>query len=294
MPNLKSLKTRIRSVKSTRKITQAMKLVSAAKLRRARERAEAATPFAVRMERLLATIAASAEPQTAPPLLIGRGTDTNHLVVVVSSDRGLCGALNSAVVRAVKGHIMMLLKSGKKVKLLCVGKKGREQLEREYGALMIEAVEGLTRKKRIDYQDAEGIAKTIQGLFEQGICDVCTLFYNEFKSVLVQKVSRQQVIPLMLPKGTEVGEQGTGNVYEFEPAEEKILEDLLTRNLAVQIYRALLENQASEQGARMTAMDNATRNAGDMMKKLTLVYNRTRQAVITKELIEIISGAEAL
>ncbi len=298
MPNLKDLRIRIASVKSTQKITSAMKMVAAAKLRRAQEAAEASRPYAERMERMLGSIAAStAGRDGAPKLLAGTGGDQVHLLVVGTADRGLCGGFNSNIVREVRRKIGSLRNEGKTVKILCVGRKGRDQLRREYDELIIDTIEDITRPS-LTFGGAEGVAKRVQGMFEDGEFDVCTIFYARFKSAITQIVTAQQLIPFAPPEGegAEAGEAGAGSaaVYEYEPAEEDILAELLPRNLAVQIFKALLENNASEQGARMTAMDNATRNAGEMIDKLTLTYNRTRQAVITKELIEIISGAEAL
>jgi len=291
MPSLKSLRSRINSVKSTQKITSAMKMVAAAKLRRAQEQAEAARPFAERMSRMLGSLASSlAGAEGAPPLLAGTGKSDVHLVVVATSDRGLCGAFNSSIVRDARQLIRQLQSEGKTVKILCVGRKGRDQLRRDYGRLIVETMEEVGRRS-LSFADAQRITDRILAMFEAGEFDVCTIIYNRFKSAISQVVTRQQVIPFPLEAAS--GEEA-GAVYEYEPSEEEILAALLPRNLAVQIYRALLENAASEQGARMTAMDNATRNAGDMIRKLTLNYNRTRQAAITKELIEIISGAEAV
>jgi F-type H+-transporting ATPase subunit gamma len=291
MANLKTLKNRIKSVKSTQKITKAMKMVAASKLRRARMQAEAAQPYAKHMEKMLIALAAGTVGGTGvSPLISGTGSDAVHLVIVATSDRGLCGAFNSSIVRAARKHIQELGQSGKKVKILCVGKKGYDQLKTQYGKLIIETMEGIG-KRHLSYMDAESIAKKVLELFAAGQFDVCSIFYNAFKSVISQIVTLQQLIPL---EYSVLETTGTATVYEYEPSEEVILEDLLPRNIAVQIYHALLENAASEQGARMSAMDNATRNAGEMIKDLTLVYNRTRQAAITRELIEIISGAEAL
>jgi F-type H+-transporting ATPase subunit gamma len=291
MANLKTLKNRIKSVKSTQKITKAMKMVAASKLRRARMKAEAAQPYAVRMEKMLNSLAAamSGSPSVSP-LLSGNGSHKVQLIIVATSDRGLCGAFNSSIVRAARKKIQELVISGHEVKILCVGKKGYDQLKSQYGNLIIETIEGLS-KKHLAYGDAEAIAKRIIGLYAAGKYDVCSIFYNAFKSVISQIVTYQQLIPL---DTSSIPEAAQSTVYEYEPSEETILADLLPRNIAVQIYHALLENAASEQGARMSAMDNATRNAGEMIKGLTLVYNRTRQAAITRELIEIISGAEAL
>ncbi|MBX6321923.1 MAG: F0F1 ATP synthase subunit gamma [Rhodospirillaceae bacterium] len=296
MPSLKDLRIRINSVRSTQKITSAMKMVAAAKLRRAQEQAEAARPYAESMQRVLAALAGSvAGREGAPPLLAGRGSDRVHLIVVMTSDRGLCGAFNSSIVRGVRRRIRELQAEGKEVKLLCVGRKGRDQLRRDYGRLIVGTIEEVG-KPRLTFAAAEAIAARIAAMYEAGEFDVCTIVYNRFKSVITQVVTLQQLIPFAEPEGaaSRTGAEPSLAVYEYEPDEDEILADLLPRNLAVQVYKALLENAASEQGARMTAMDSATRNAGEMINRLTINYNRTRQAVITKELIEIISGAEAL
>ena len=298
MPNLKDLRVRIASVKSTQKITSAMKMVAAAKLRRAQEQAEAARPYAERMERMLSSLAAaSAGREGAPELLAGNGRDEVHLLVVGTADRGLCGGFNSSIVREVRRRIAALRGKGKTVKLLCVGRKGRDQLRRDFSDAIVDTIEDVARP-RLRFEAADGIAKRIAQMFEAGEFDVCTIYYARFQSAISQVVTAQQLIPFAPAEadGAEAAE-ANGNslaVYEYEPSEEDILAALLPRNLAVQLFRALLENSASEHGARMTAMDNATRNAGDMIDNLTLTYNRTRQAVITSELIEIISGAEAL
>jgi F-type H+-transporting ATPase subunit gamma len=292
MPSLKDLKNRIKSVKSTQKITKAMKMVAAAKLRRAREQAESARPYAEAMEGLLSSLASSINAgASAPPLLSGNGKSDTQLIVVATSDRGLCGAFNSSIVRAVRRRIRELQAQEVQVKLLFIGRKGFEQLQTEFGSLVIGKEE--LPKKRINYTHADAIATQVISRFEKGEFDVCHIVYNTFKSAISQEVTFQQLIPLALPAVSNKSE-GARPVYEYEPSEEEILADLLPKNLGVQVYRGLLENAASEQGARMTAMDNATRNAGDMIKKLNLKYNRTRQAAITKELIEIISGAEAV
>ena len=289
MPSLKALKNRINSVKSTRKITKAMQMVAAAKLRRAQDAAEAARPYAARMEAVVGQLAASvAGSDSAPRLLAGTGADKVHLLVVMTSERGLCGAFNSSIVRLARARAQELLAAGKTVKILTVGKKGRESLKRDLSAHMIAHVD-LSEVKRVGYENARGIAQDITARFEAGEFDVATIFFNRFQSVISQVPTAQQVIPAQLPAAAE-----SGPVYDYEPSEEAILADLLPRSLATQIFTALLENGASEQGARMSAMDNATRNAGDMIDRLTIVYNRSRQAAITKELIEIISGAEAL
>jgi len=294
MPSLKDLRLRIASVKSTRKITSAMKMVAASKLRRAQTAAEAARPFAERMERMLGTLAASVAGQAgAPRLLAGTGKDDVQLIVMVTADRGLCGGFNSSIVRDVRRLASQLLREGKTVKILPVGRKVREQIKRDFGANLIEGFEGLGRKG-ITFPEADAIAAKITAMFEAGEFDVCTVVYNRFQSAISQIVTRQQLIPFAVPEGTAPKADGAKAIYEFEPNEETILSTLLPRNLAVQLFRSLLESQASEQGARMSAMDNATRNAGDMLNGLTVKYNRSRQAQITKELIEIISGAEAL
>jgi F-type H+-transporting ATPase subunit gamma len=290
MPSLKDLKVRIASVKSTQKITSAMKMVAAAKLRRAQEQAVAARPYAERMERMLGSLAGSmAGRDGAPVLLAGTGRDQVHLVVVMTSDRGLCGGFNSSIVRAARRKIRELRELGKEVKIFCVGRKGREQLRRDLGPLIIGHVEDIG-KPRLTFAAAAGIGERLAQMFAAGEFDVCHIVYNKFKSAMTQIVTSQQLIPFAAPAGDAAGDI----VYEYEPDETEILEALLPRNLGVQIYRALLENKASEEGARMTAMDNATRNAGEMINKLTIFYNRSRQAYITKELIEIISGAEAV
>ena len=298
MPSLKDLRVRIASVKSTQKITSAMKMVAAAKLRRAQEQAEAARPYAERMERMLNSLAtASAGKEGAPALLAGNGRDQVHLLIVGTADRGLCGGFNSSIVREVRRRITALRDDGKTVKLLCVGRKGRDQLRRDFGDAIIDTVEDVARP-RLRFEAADEIAKRVAQMFEAGEFDVCTVYYARFQSAISQIVTAQQLIPFA-PAGSDgtAAAEPDGNslaVYEYEPSEEEILTALLPRNLAVQLFRALLENSASEHGARMTAMDNATRNAGDMIDNLTLTYNRTRQAVITSELIEIISGAEAV
>ncbi|HEX6102221.1 MAG TPA: F0F1 ATP synthase subunit gamma [Alphaproteobacteria bacterium] len=295
MPSLKDLRNRINSVKSTQKITAAMKMVAAAKLRRAQEQAMAARPYAERMERMLGSLAQAMGGQAgAPPLLAGTGKSDVHLIVVMTSDRGLCGSFNSSIVREARKLIRALLADGRQVKILCVGRKGRDQLRRDFGRLIVGTLEDVGRRK-LAYSDAQAAAERIRTMFDAGEFDVATLVYNRFKSAMSQTVTVQQVIPFAVPAADGTRETGLGNaVYEYEPGEDAILGELLPRNIGVQVYRALLENAASEHGARMTAMDSATRNAGEMIAKLTLNYNRTRQAYITKELIEIISGAEAL
>jgi F-type H+-transporting ATPase subunit gamma len=293
MPSLKSLRVRINSVKSTRKITQAMKMVAASKLRRAQSQAEAARPYAQRMEAMLATLgAAGRENPQAPVLLRGTGRDAVHLLVVVTADRGLCGAFNSSVARFARARIRELQAAGKTIRIMPVGRKGRDNLRRDFPSLLVPGVD-FAGKRRIGFADAEEIAQKITAMLAAGEFDTCTLVYNQFKSVISQVPTAQQLIPAPLPSLAAAGEGATALV-EFEPGEEEILATLLPRSLAIAIYRALLESAAGEQGARMTAMDNATRNAGDMINRLTLSYNRQRQANITKELIEIISGAEAV
>jgi len=298
MPSLKDLRNRISSVKATQKITSAMKLVAASKLRRAQEQAEAGRPYAERMGRMLASLAAGVDTGSeAPRLMAGTGKDDVHLLLVVTSDRGLCGAFNTSVVREVRRQVQRLQGEGKTVKLLVVGRKGRDQLRREFGSLVVHSWDDIGRK-RLSFAEADMISRKILELFDAGEFDVASVVYNRFKSAIAQIVTVQQLIPFAVPEAAPVEEAQPGGearaLYEFEPSEAEILNDLLPRNLSIQVYRALLESAASEQGARMTAMDNATRNAGDMINRLTLVYNRTRQANITKELIEIISGAEAV
>jgi F-type H+-transporting ATPase subunit gamma len=289
MPSLKDLKTRINSVKSTRKITKAMQMVAAAKLRRAQESAEAARPFADRMTAVLGNLARAAEGSpSAPTLLKGTGKDNVHLLLVCTAERGLCGGFNSSIVRMARAKVMELVAQGKTVKILTVGKKGREQLKRDMGDRLIGHVD-LSGVKRLSYADAQAIATDVLARYAGGEFDVCWLFFSEFQSVIVQTPMAPQIIPVTFEAAA-----GPSEFYEYEPSEEAILSDLLPRSIAVRIFTALLENAASEQGARMSAMDNATRNAGEMIDRLTIVYNRSRQAAITKELIEIISGAEAL
>ncbi len=288
MPSLKDLKNKIASVKNTRKITKAMQMVSAAKLRRAQDAAEAARPYAERMAAVMSGLAAGVgKSASAPKLLAGNGQDQVHLLVVMTAERGLCGGFNSTIVRLARARANELLAAGKTVKILTVGKKGREQLRRDLGAHFVGHVD-LSEVKRIGYTHAQGIARDILARFEAGECDVVTLFFNRFQSVISQIPTAQQVIPAVFE------EAGASAQYDYEPGEEAILADLLPRGVATQVFTALLENGASEQGARMSAMDNATRNAGEMITKYTTIYNRSRQAAITKELIEIISGAEAL
>jgi F-type H+-transporting ATPase subunit gamma len=290
MPSLKSLRLRINSVKSTRKITQAMKMVAAAKLRRAQSQAEAARPYADRMERILASLGASvAGSPDAPKLLVGTGADKVHLLVVVTAERGLCGGFNTNVGRFARAQVRALEAEGKTVKIITVGRKGAVYLKRDFANRFVSEF-SFANKKRIGYEDASEVAAKISEMLDAGEFDVCTLIYNRFRNVISQTPVGQRLIPAPLP---EVSAEG-GAQYEFEPTEEEILARLLPQNLAIQIYRALLDNAAGFYGSQMTAMDNATRNAGEMINKLTLNYNRTRQANITRELIEIISGAEAL
>ncbi|MEM7299565.1 MAG: F0F1 ATP synthase subunit gamma [Pseudomonadota bacterium] len=294
MPSLKDLRNRIASVKATQKITKAMQMVAAAKLRRAQTAAEAARPYSSRMDAVLANIASSMEGQDgAPALMVGNGKDQIHLLVVATAERGLCGGFNSSIARLARDHARALKQDGKTVKILCVGKKGFDAMRREFEADIIETVT-FREVKSIGFDNADGVGKKVISLFESGEIDIATLFYSEFQSVITQVPTAQQIIPPQIK--TEEGEDaGASDVfYDYEPDETEILEDLLPRNISVQVFRAMLENAASEQGARMSAMDNATRNAGEMIDKLTITYNRQRQAQITKELIEIISGAEAL
>lgn len=295
MPSLKALRIRINSVRSTQKITSAMKMVAASKLRRAQVQAEAARPYAERMERMLAELAASvAGNKAAPRLLVGTGREDTHLIVAVTADRGLCGAFNTNVGRAVRALARKLEAEGRKVQIFAVGRKGRDFLRREFAYRIMGDV-SFAAKKRIGFADAEEIAKRIDAMLREGGFDVCTLVYNRFHSVISQITTETRLIPAAAPAREEGAESTVLRAaYEFEPEEDEILARLLPRNLAIQIYRSLLESAAGEQGARMTAMDSATRNAGDMINRLTLNYNRTRQANITKELIEIISGAEAV
>ncbi len=297
MASLKDLKIRINSVKSTQKITSAKKMVAAAKLRRAQEAAEAARPYAERMENVLTGLGQAVVDQPGgSPLLIGTGKDDVELVIVAGSERGLCGGFNTNIVKAARVHIVERLAAGKQVKILCIGKKTYALLRRDYGEMII-GQKDMSGVKSLGFADAQPIATELMDMFERGEFDVATLFYSKFQSALTQIPTKQQLIPVPLLSAAndeEPADELGGASYDYEPDEASILEDLLPRNVAVQIYRGLLENAASEQGASMTAMDNATRNAGEIIDKLTLVYNRTRQAAITSELIEIISGAEAL
>jgi F-type H+-transporting ATPase subunit gamma len=293
MPNLKDLRNRIAATKATQKITKAMQMVAASKLRRAQAAAMAARPYAENMDKVLGNIAAAvAGMATAPKLLAGTGNDQVHLLLVCTAERGLCGAFNSSIVRLARERAAALAAEGKTVRFFCVGRKGYDQLKRLFEKQIVEVVE-LRAVRVIGFANAEAIADKIIRRFDGGEFDVCTLFFSRFKSVISQIPTAQQVIPPVFPEADANG-NGAAASYEYEPDEDEILPELLPRNLAVQVFRALLENAASEQGARMSAMDNATRNAGEMIRKQTLTYNRTRQAMITKELIEIISGAEAL
>jgi F-type H+-transporting ATPase subunit gamma len=292
MPSLKDLKIRIASVKSTRKITKAMQMVAAAKLRRAQEAAEAARPYAERMEAVLANLSTGvAGSPSAPRLLVGTGKEETHLLVVATSERGLCGGFNSSIVKLARSHAAALLAQGKSVQILTIGKKGREQLRRDLGKNLIGHVD-LSSVRQVGYANARAVADEILARYNAGEFDVCTIFFNRFRSVISQIPTARRLIPPELGEDTQAG--GPRTMYEYEPEEGAILADLLPRGVATNILTALLENGASEQGARMSAMDNATRNAGDMIDRLTIVYNRSRQAAITTELIEIISGAEAL
>ncbi|WP_332681870.1 F0F1 ATP synthase subunit gamma [Bosea sp. (in: a-proteobacteria)] len=289
MPSLKDLRNRIASVKATQKITKAMQMVAAAKLRRAQSAAEAARPYAERMEAVLANLAGGLSGSAAPRLISGTGSDKVHLLLVCTAERGLCGAFNSSIARLARDKANALKAEGKTVKIICVGKKGYDILRRQFGADIIEVID-LRAYKQLGFANAETIAQNLLARFNAGEFDVATLFFSKFKSVIAQIPTAQRIIPAEIPDGAKV----TDAVYDYEPEESEILETLLPRNLTVQVLRALLENAASEQGARMSAMDSATRNAGEMIKKQTQLYNRSRQAMITKELIEIISGAEAL
>ena len=293
MASLKDLRNRIASVKATQKITKAMQMVAAAKLRRAQDAAEAARPYADRMDQVMANLARGlANPEGASPLLAGTGKDDVHLLVVCTAERGLCGGFNSSIARLARERAMRLKREGKTVKILCVGRKGAEQLRRTNGPDIIGTVD-FRAVRQISFAEANEVATRVLTMFEEGEFDVCTLFYSRFQSVISQIPTGARIIPAEVPESDAEVDLG-GAIYEYEPEEDEILAELLPRNIAVQIFRALLENAASEQGARMSAMDNATRNAGEMIDKLTITYNRQRQAQITKELIEIISGAEAL
>ena len=294
MPSLRDLRVRIRSVRSTQKITSAMKMVAASRLRRAQEQAEAARPYALRMERVLASLASRMSGLSGgPKLLAGTGKDQVHLLIVATSDRGLAGGFNATILRESRRQIRALTGVGKDVKIFTIGRKGRDGLRRDHARLIVDSLTDIGRR-RVSFDEARDISQRILAMFEAGQFDACSIVFNRFRSAMTQIVTVQQLIPFAPPETADAPALAGGAIYEFEPDEEEILAELLPRNLAVQIYTALLENAASEQGARMTAMDNATRNAGDMINRLNTVYNRSRQAAITKELIEIISGAEAL
>jgi F-type H+-transporting ATPase subunit gamma len=292
MASLKDMRNRIASVKATRKITKAMQMVAAAKLRRAQEAATAARPYAERMARVLGNVNARvANKAGASPLLVGNGKDQAHLLVVMTAERGLCGGFNTNIARLARQDALRLTREGKTVKILTVGRKGYDSLRRDYARQVVDRVD-LKGVKQLTFANAEDIADKVLAMFDAGDFDVATVYFSEFKSVIAQKPTALQLIPAQMPEGQDPA--ASQDVYEYEPSEEEILGDLLKRNISTQIFRGLLENAASEQGSRMSAMDNATRNAGDMINKLTIKYNRQRQANITKELIEIISGAEAL
>jgi F-type H+-transporting ATPase subunit gamma len=301
MPSLKELKNRIKSVKSTQKITKAMKMVAASKLRRAQERAEAARPFSTKIENVIQNLAKSANPATAPELLTGKRdaqgniVNSTHLFIVTAADRGLCGGFNGSIIKAAKQHILKMQGQGKTVKIIAVGKKARDLLKNQFDKSIIHRQPAM-KGKQPDYVEAENVAKIVISLFEKGEIDSASIVYNKFVNALTQIVTIQSLVPLELPAepANDNAPSTSAAPYEYEPSEAEILASLLPKNIAVQIYKAVLENYASEQGARMTAMDNATRNAGEMIHGLSLKYNRSRQAAITKELIEIISGAEAL
>ena len=291
MPSLDDLRKRIVSVKSTQKITKAMKMVAAAKLRKAQESAEKGRPYSEKMQNIILNLTESiSDPLNAPKLLIGTGKDQIHLCVVMTSDRGLCGGFNSNICRLAKKYFEKILKEGKNLKIITVGSKGHDQLKREYGKYIIQKL-SFKNKKKISFVEADEVGKIILDLFDKNEFDKCILFFNNFKNVMTQIPEAQQIIPTEVKKNSKKNEE---IFYEFEPDEDEILKDLLPKNISTQVFKAFLENSASEQGSRMTAMDSATRNAGDLVNKLTINYNRSRQAVITKELIEIISGAESL
>ena len=290
MPSLDDLKKRITSVKSTQKITKAMKMVAAAKLRKAQENAEKGRPFSEKMNNIILNLSNSiSDKDNASRFLIGTGKDAVHLCVVITADRGLCGGFNTNICKKARSYFENILKQGKTLKIFTVGSKGNDQLKRTYGKYIIEKI-NFKGFKKISYTEAEDIGKKIIKLFDENQFDICTIFYNKFKNVITQIPQSQQIIPIEKKEAKDTVQ----NSYEFEPEESEILQDLLPRNISTQIFKAFLENAASEQGSRMTAMDNATRNAGDLVDKLTVTYNRSRQAAITKELIEIISGAESL
>ena len=291
MPSLDDLKKRITSVKSTQKITKAMKMVAAAKLKKAQESAERGRPYSEKMQNIILNLTRSVnDSENAPKLLIGTGKDKTYLCVVMTADRGLCGGFNSNICKLAKNYFKNIINQGKELKIITVGSKGLDQLKREYGKFVVQKISFKDRKK-ITFKEAEEIGKLLLKLFEKGEFDKCVLFYNNFKNVITQIPQTQQIIPVERKENEKKDQE---NSYEFEPEEDEILEDLLPKNISTQVFKAFLENAASEQGSRMTAMDNATRNAGDLVDKLTINYNRSRQASITKELIEIISGAESL
>ncbi len=292
MPSLDDLRKRITSVKSTQKITKAMKMVAAAKLRKAQENAEKGRPYSEKMNNIILNLSAGvSDPQSAPKLLVGTGKEDVHLCVVLTSDRGLCGGFNSNIIKKAKNHFEKIQKEGKSLKIITVGSKGYDQLKRQYGNSIIENI-SFKESKNINYFDAAKVGNLIIEKFQNEEFDFCTIFFNKFKNVISQIPQAQQIIPL--ENENKVKDEKLGSNYEFEPDEDEILSNLLPKNISTQIFKAMLENSASEQGSRMTAMDNATRNAGDLVDKLTIQYNRSRQAAITKELIEIISGAESL
>ena len=303
MPNLKDLKVRINSVKSTQKITSAMKMVAAAKLRRAQESAEAARPYAEKMERMVADVGESiGDIEGAPPLLVGTGSTQTHLIVACTADRGLCGGFNGTIIREVRTLAHNLKRDGKIVRILCVGRKGRDGLKRQFEADIVETIEGIGRRG-VEFADAQKVAETLTTMFDAGGFDVCTIVFNRFQSAMTQIITSQLLIPFTVPEtaddeasknSTGAEDTGPSAIFVYEPEEQEILADLLPKNINQQVFQALLESAASENGARMTSMDNATRNAGEMIDDLTLTFNRTRQAAITRELVEIISGAEAL
>ena len=294
MPSLDDLKKRIKSVKSTQKITKAMKMVAAAKLRKAQENAEKGRPYSQKMQNIILNLTKSiSDPENAPKLLVGTGKDQVYLCVVLTADRGLCGGFNSNICKLAKTNFKKLLSEGKEIKIITVGSKGLDQIKREYGKYVIKKL-SFKNKKQISFNEAEIVGKEIIELFNKNEFDKCIIFYNNFKNVITQIPQAQQIIPAEKIESNDKDKTEEKLSYEFEPDEDEILEDLLPKNISTQVFKALLENAASEQGSRMTAMDNATRNAGDLVDKLTINYNRSRQASITKELIEIISGAESL
>jgi F-type H+-transporting ATPase subunit gamma len=291
MASLDDLRKRIVSVKSTQKITKAMKMVAAAKLRKAQESAEKGRPYSEKMQNIILNLTESiSDPSNAPKLLVGNGKEQTHLCVVMTSDRGLCGGFNTNICRLAKNYFLKVLKEGKTLKIITIGSKGHDQLKREYGKYIVQKL-SFKEKKKISFNEADKVGKIIIDLFDKNEFDKCVLFYNNFKNVITQIPQAQQIIPAQKKEKSKKNDEV---FYEFEPDEDEILEDLLPKNISTQVFKAFLENSASEQGSRMTAMDSATRNAGDLVKSLTIVYNRSRQAAITKELIEIISGAESL